>query len=576
MNIHLKKISVFFLVLLIAFPTLGQQKLPRKDRKKQHSDAVASRLFIDGQRFLMLEDFDRAYFYFQKAREIKPDDAAINFKIAEILLRANRVEDAMDYGMRAVSADPDNKYYNLVMAEAFTKQGELEKAAKILESLMANSEENQNYILDLASLYLSMGDADKALDALNRAEDYYGMAEQLTVQKQRIYLRKNDLNSAIREGEKLIEAHPGNSQFVLNLVEILFNNGRTKQALDLVNQSLESYPNQGDLQLAAYALYKDLGEIDRAQSLMLKAFANPDLEGKVKADAFGDVLREVKTVRRDALLDQLEASMRSLHPNDPDVLIVLGDRLMLNDKKGEALDLYKEAIKYSPSNAQVLQAVITTKFELQKEYSDIETYTIIAVDEHPDRPEFWFFDGTAKLAQKKGEEAEISFLKSIEVNRSRNKQLDLLVQASLGDTYHLLGKKEEAFEAYEAVLKSKPDDEHVLNNYAYFLSLSKQDLDKAKSMSERLVKRFPTNSTYLDTHAWVLFQLQDYENAKIYMERALENEEKPSGVMLEHYGDILYHLGNRSEAISFWKQAEGGEETSEFLLKKIKDQTYYD
>lgn len=576
MNIHLKKISVFFLVLLIAFPTLGQQKLPRKDRKKQHSDAVASRLFIDGQRFLMLEDFDRAYFYFQKAREIKPDDAAINFKIAEILLRANRVEDAMDYGMRAVSADPDNKYYNLVMAEAFTKQGELEKAAKILESLMANSEENQNYILDLASLYLSMGDADKALDALNRAEDYYGMAEQLTVQKQRIYLRKNDLNSAIREGEKLIEAHPGNSQFVLNLVEILFNNGRTKQALDLVNQSLEAYPNQGDLQLAAYALYKDLGEIDRAQSLMLKAFANPDLEGKVKADAFGDVLREVKTVRRDALLDQLEASMRSLHPNDPDVLIVLGDRLMLNDKKGEALDLYKEAIKYSPSNAQVLQAVITTKFELQKEYSDIETYTIIAVDEHPDRPEFWFFDGTAKLAQKKGEEAEISFLKSIEVNRSRNKQLDLLVQASLGDTYHLLGKKEEAFEAYEAVLKSKPDDEHVLNNYAYFLSLSKQDLDKAKSMSERLVKRFPTNSTYLDTHAWVLFQLQDYENAKIYMERALENEEKPSGVMLEHYGDILYHLGNRSEAISFWKQAEGGEETSEFLLKKIKDQTYYD
>ncbi|MGY6744461.1 MAG: tetratricopeptide repeat protein [Cecembia sp.] len=576
MNIHLKNISLFFLALLIAFPTLGQQKLPRKERKKQQSDAVASRLFIDGQRFLILEDFDRAYFYFQKAREIKPDDAAINFKIAEILLRANRVDDAMDYGMRAVSADPDNKYYNLVMAEAFTKQGELEKAAKILESLMANSEENQNYILDLASLYLSMGDADKALDALNRAEDYYGMAEQLTVQKQRIYLRKNDLNSAIKEGEKLIEAHPGNSQFVLNLVEILFNNGRTKKALDLVNQSLEAYPNQGDLQLAAYALYKDLGEIELAQSSMLKAFANPDLEGKVKAEAFGDVLREVKTVRRDALLDQLEASMYTLHPNDPDVLIVLGDRLMLNDKKEDALELYKEAIKYSPSNAQVLQAVITTKFELQKEYADIETYTIIAVDEHPDRPEFWFFDGTAKLAQKKGEEAETSFLKSIEVNRSRNKQLDLLVQASLGDTYHLLGKKEEAFEAYESVLKSKPDDEHVLNNYAYFLSLSKQDLDKAKSMSERLVKKFPTNSTYLDTHAWVLFQLQDYENAKIYMERALENEEKPSGVMLEHYGDILYHLGNRSEAISFWKQAEGGEETSEFLLKKIKDQTYYD
>ncbi|EKB48791.1 tetratricopeptide repeat protein [Cecembia lonarensis] len=576
MKINLKNISLFILAFLVAIPLMGQEKLSRKERKQQHSEAVASRLFIDGQRFLILEDFERAYFYFQKAREIKPDDAAINFKIAEILLRANRVDEAMEYGMKAVAGDPDNKYYNLVMAEAFTKQGELEKAAGILESLMANSEENQNYILDLASLYLSIGDADKALEALNRAEDFYGMAEQLTVQKQRIYLRKNNLNAAIKEGEKLIEAHPGNSQYVLNLVEILFNNGRTNQALNLVNSSLEAYPNQGDLQLAAYALYKDLGEVDRAESLILQAFANPDLEGKVKSEAFGDILREPKTVRRDSLLDKLSASMESLHPYDPDVLTVLGDRMMFENKKEEALRLYMEAINRSPSNAQVLQAVITTKFELQKEYSDIETYTIIAVDEHPERAEFWFFDGTAKLAQKKAEEAEDSFLKSIEVNRARNKQLDLLVQASLGDTYHQLGEKEKAFEAYEEVLKSKPDDEHVLNNYAYFLSLAKQDLEKAKSMSERLVKRFPENSTYLDTHAWVLFQMKDYENAKIYMEKALENEDKPSGVMLEHYGDILYHLGNRNEAISFWKQAEGGEETSEFLLKKIKDQKYYD
>lgn len=576
MKINLKNISLFILAFLVAIPLMGQEKLSRKERKQQHSEAVASRLFIDGQRFLILEDFERAYFYFQKAREIKPDDAAINFKIAEILLRANRVDEAMEYGMKAVAGDPDNKYYNLVMAEAFTKQGELEKAAGILESLMANSEENQNYILDLASLYLSIGDADKALEALNRAEDFYGMAEQLTVQKQRIYLRKNNLNAAIKEGEKLIEAHPGNSQYVLNLVEILFNNGRTNQALNLVNSSLEAYPNQGDLQLAAYALYKDLGEVDRAESLILQAFANPDLEGKVKSEAFGDILREPKTVRRDSLLDKLAASMESLHPYDPDVLTVLGDRMMFENKKEEALRLYMEAINRSPSNAQVLQAVITTKFELQKEYSDIETYTIIAVDEHPERAEFWFFDGTAKLAQKKAEEAEDSFLKSIEVNRARNKQLDLLVQASLGDTYHQLGEKEKAFEAYEEVLKSKPDDEHVLNNYAYFLSLAKQDLEKAKSMSERLVKRFPENSTYLDTHAWVLFQMKDYENAKIYMEKALENEDKPSGVMLEHYGDILYHLGNRNEAISFWKQAEGGEETSEFLLKKIKDQKYYD
>lgn len=576
MNINFKVIILFILASTLSFSVISQEGLSKKEKKRQLQEARASRLFIEGQRFLILEDYDRAYFYFQKAREISPNAAAINFKIAEILLRANRIEDALQYGMRAVAEDPDNKYYNLVMAEVYTKQGQLLEAAKILEGLMANSEENQNYILDLASLYLSAGDLDNALSALNRAEEYYGVVEQLTLQKQRIYLRKNNLNAAVQEGEKLIDAHPGNSQYVLNLVEILFNNGRTNQAIDLVNKSLEAYPNQPDLQLAAYALYKEKGDIEKAESLVIEAFSNPDLEGKVKAEAFGDMIREVRTVRRDSLMDILEQSMRQYNANDPDVLSVLGDRQLINNRNQEALVLYQASLDLNPANSQVLQAVITGMFELQKDYEEIEKYTVMAVDEFPERAEFWFFDGTAKLTQKKGEEAEASFLKAIETNRGRNIQLELLVKASLGDTYHMVGKKQEAFDIYEEVLASRPEDEHVLNNYAYFLSLSKKDLEKAKSMSERLVKKFPNNATYLDTHAWVLFQLKDYENAKKYMERALENEKSPSGVMWEHYGDILYHLGNRNEAISYWKKAEGGDETSEFLLKKIKDQKYYD
>jgi tetratricopeptide (TPR) repeat protein len=575
-NINQKILSFFLLFFLLGISGFAQEKLSKKQRNNQLDEAKASRLFIDGQRYLMLEDFDRSYFYFQKARELSPNSAAINFKIAELLLRANRVDDAVDYGMRAVQADPDNKYYNLVMAEVYSKQGQPQKAAEILENLMANSEENQNYILDLASLYLASGDFDNALKALDRAEEYYGIAEQLTLQKQRIYLRKNDLKSAIGEGEKLIDANPGNSQYVLNLVEILFNNGRIDQALDLINQSLYNYPNQPDLHLAAYALYKEKGDIDRSEELIKMAFSNPDLEGRVKAEAFSDILQENKTVRRDALLDELEGYLKGLHSNDADVLTIVGDRFLFSNEKLEALELYRKALLINPSNEQVLQGVITLMFELGKDYSEIEDYTSIAVDEFPKRPDFWFFDGTSKLAQKKGEEAEVSFLTALEVNEGKNKQLELLIKASLGDTYHLVGKSDAAFESYQEVLKVRPDDEHVLNNYAYYLSLKKQDLEKAKEMSGLLVRKFPTNSTYLDTYAWVLFQLKDYENAKIYMERALENEEKPSGVMLEHYGDILYHLGKRSEAISFWKKAEGGEETSEFLYKKIKDQRYYD
>jgi tetratricopeptide (TPR) repeat protein len=555
---------------------LPAQKMPRKAKKQELEQIRANRLFIDGQRYMMLEDFDRAYFYFKKSLEIAPNEPATNFKIAEILLRANQVDEALTYGMKAVEADPSNKYYRLVMAEVFSKQGQPAKAAQILEELMANTTENQNYILDLASLYLAAGDFDNALKALDRAEDYYGVIDQLIFQKQRIYLRRNNLKATIEEGKKLINSSPGNAQYVVTLVEILFNNGKSQEAIDLIEENLKAYPNQAELQMAAYALYREKGDRLTAEDFIKTAFANPDLDPTVKAKAFAEILQEMKTERRERLLDQLQASMLELNPNDADVLTVVGDRFLFAGEREKALELYRKSLQINPSNAQVLQGVITNLFESSQDFSTIETYTIMAVDEFPDKPEFWFFDGTAKLALKKGDAAVESLEKSIEVNRGRNKQLDLLTKASLGDALHQAGKKEQAFATYEKVLAEKPDDEHVLNNYAYFLSLARTELEKAKKMSEGLVKRFPKNATYLDTHAWVLFQLKEYEDAKKYMELALENEENPSGVMWEHYGDILYHLGKRSEALSFWKKAANGDDISEFLNKKIRDQKYYD
>lgn len=563
--------------LLISGEAFAQKKLSKKERKQEAREARADRLFIEGEKYMMLEDFEKAYYFFDKALELKPDAGAINFKLAEILARANQHEDALEYGQKAVDADPENKYYHLLMAEVYSKQKRPEKAAEILSELIENTDNSEQYILDLASIYLSTQQFDKALDALNRAEEYYGVIEQLSVQKQRIYLRQNNLEAAIKEGEKLIEANPGNSRFVLALVEVLYNNNRIDDALATVNRSLEDYPNQPDLHLATYTLLKKKEEVDRARFHLFKAFANPELEGKVKAETFSDILqKDIKTSDREALLDSLSSLMVQHNTKDPEVYTILGDRGLYNQQNEKALAYYQKSIELEPANARVIQGTISLMFELGKDFADIEQYTVIGVDEFPEKPEFWFFDGTAKLAQKKHAEAESSLTQGLELNKGKNKQLDLMIFGQLGDTYHALGKHEEAFEAYEKVLAEQPNNEHILNNYAYYLSLEKRELDKARSMSEKLVKQFPTNATYLDTHAWVLFQLGEYEEAARYMKQALDNEEEPSGVMWEHYGDILYHLGQKEEALEYWKKALPGDDTSDLLNKKIKDKKYYE
>ena len=566
---------VFF--IFVGLPQgFSQEKLSKKEAKQQENQTRGSRYFVEGEKSLVLGDFDKAYFYFQKAKEFSPEEPAISYKIAEVLVRTNQAEKALPYAESAALADPENKYYSLMVAEIYTNLKQPLKAAEILDRLTSDSEKNQQYNLDLASIYLQAGEFDKALVVLDRAEEYYGVREPFTMQKQRIYLRKNDLASAISEGQKLIDASPGNATYVLNQVEILYNNGKLDQALALVEGEIAKYPNQPELRMAAYTLQKEKGNLAVANDYLISGIENPDLDPEVKSKTFLSLLNEMQTLQRDQLLDRMELSMLAQHPTDPMILEAVGQRRKQEGKMPEAISLFKQSLKANPKNASLLEQVILNSFGENADFNELETYTTMGVDEFPEAPEFWFYDGVVKSAQKKDSIAVESLLKALELNAGKNPQLEQVAYGSLGNSLYNLQEKDSAYTYFDKALKLNPNDEQVLNNYAYFLSLDKKNLEKARQMSEKVVKKYPSNSTYLDTYAWVLFQMGIYEEAQKYMELAIQNDPNPSGVVMEHYGDILYHVGKVSDAVSWWKKVAGNPEASVNLPKKIKEGKYYE
>ena len=89
-----------------------------------------------------------------------------------------------------------------------------------------------------------------------------------------------------------------------------------------------------------------------------------------------------------------------------------------------------------------------------------------------------------------------------------------------------------------------------------------------------MLEKSPNEPAYLDTYAWVLYQIKDYENARKYMEKALLKTS--DATIVEHYGDVLFQLGNKQEALVQWKKAREGEGYSELLNKKISDKKLYE
>ena len=154
--------------------------------------------------------------------------------------------------------------------------------------------------------------------------------------------------------------------------------------------------------------------------------------------------------------------------------------------------------------------------------------------------------------------------------------------AVMGDILHQKGQTQEAFVAYDSCLVWKDDNIGCLNNYAYYLSELGEQLDKAEQMSYRTIKAEPKNATYLDTYAWILFMQQRYSEAKIYIDQTLQYDKDTSAVLLEHAGDIYYHVGEKEQALVFWQQAldrssaqsEVKDDRKQILIRKIKLKKY--
>jgi Tfp pilus assembly protein PilF len=148
--------------------------------------------------------------------------------------------------------------------------------------------------------------------------------------------------------------------------------------------------------------------------------------------------------------------------------------------------------------------------------------------------------------------------------------------SSLADLHHSIGNDNVSDSLYEKVLSIDSANVLVLNNYAYYLSVRKVKLEKAKKMSLKCNKLEQDNGTYQDTYAWVLYQLSEYEMAKEWILKSLANGSDSSAVVVEHYGDILYQLGDKEGAINQWKRASKLGEASKFLLQKIEEEKLYE
>ena len=237
-------------------------------------------------------------------------------------------------------------------------------------------------------------------------------------------------------------------------------------------------------------------------------------------------------------------------------------------KTNKAKQYFLKYLHYS-SPHEVMLLSIAPYFESLGDYSNASLSVDKLLQIYPQNIEYLLY--SAYISRKRGDDqwANQILEKVLIIDPTHREAL-----YSLGVSYYDLGDFEKTKETFERLIQTYPQTADYYNFLGYTLAEKNMDLLKAKSLIEKALNFDPDNEAYLDSLAWVFYQLKNYSKAQEYIDQAIvwmEKKKQNDPIIYEHAGDIYRELGRIDSAIEYWQKCLAlNYEHSDFVREKMK------
>ncbi len=574
------------LLVFVGFSAIAQKEKKKKAVSPQSNEMrlrEAEFFFTEGEKYFMLEDYTKALLFFQRVIELNPENPTVYYKNAEILSKSNKDDDLERAALsieNALRLEKKNKYFYLLASNIYNSMANFSKAEQVLETMMKEINGTEEYLYELAAIYQYDKKPDEAVKVYNRAESVMGINEVSSLQKLKIFLEAGKINEAIEEGEKLMSAYPDEERYAMGFAETLAQKGQVKRAVEIMETYLVNHPEAGTAKILLAGFYRQNGQEVKARELLKAAFldASVDISSKVIVLSTYNTLINQNHARSTTdsslesfaldLFDELKAN----YDDEPNVHVVGGDLYIALRRNDDAQREYIKAIQKGTSSFEAWQNLLGLQSEANQ-FDSLIVYSERGMEVFPNQGMLYYFNGYAHIRKKHYRDATTALEQAKRLSSS-NPAFVSDINGMLGDAYNGTKEYGKSDASFDEALSFNPNNDFVLNNYSYFLALRKENLEKAERMAGLAVKNEPNNSSYLDTYAWVLYMREKYKEAKKVMERAMGQPDVTS-THFEHYGDILFQLGEVEAAVKQWEKARSMTSQHDLIDKKIANRRLY-
>jgi tetratricopeptide (TPR) repeat protein len=583
--------NILILIILAGFTLLAgcknqqsattSQREPQRIREVSQIEQLESTArLIEATKQRILGNHANAVVLYAEAARIDPRNSAALYELAKLHIQQGYSNEAEKFAIQAVLLEPDNKYYNLLLADILFLQNKNDQGLRVHDHLARIYPHDLDIQITKLSSLIYMNRFNEAIKLFDHLESVGGFNPEMSVQKQRVLMEMERPDLALKEAKRLVEIFPQEIAFLEMLAELYNENDQREEAYKVYQQMLEIQPDSplANLLLADY--YRSIGDEERSFDQLKNAFSTPllELDGKARIMASYYYMGQEDTLYSRQAMELCKLLIET-HPEEAQAHAIYGDFLYREGELIEARNYYYTAASLDPSELNYWQQILSIDASMENFSSMAETSSK-ALDYFFEQPVLYFFNGIAHLQLKNYHEAIEALKSGRDLSESQPELLNQFL-VLLGDTYFKLKDNVNSFQHYEEALAVNPDNAYALNNYSYYLSQINQNLEKASRMSARSLELEPGNASFQDTYGWIQYKKGDYQQAKIWIGKAIENSEDPSAVVFEHYGDVLYKLGNKEDAVHYWKKAleyqnDDEDDVSEFLEKKILEGKLYE
>lgn len=496
--------------------------------------------------------------YYLKALESDPNHGATNYELAT--LAAPNV--ALPYSVKAYIEDTTNYWYCGQLAEIYSSLRDYNKAIELGEKLTRLRTDSDDPLRNLATYYYYNNNIDQAMALIDTLKTRFGENPDVALlHSNMIRNLKEPTPEMVKEVEDYVTLYDDIPNFVIVLGDIYLRMGLSDKAVESYKRAKEIEPRELRGDVALFDFYYKRQNQGEAIKYLPSLFRAPEIDLKAKMELYKEMVETNVYLYRNFYnyVDDASMSLMQSYPTNMDVRKLYSEHLLRKGELKGAMDFHKSGLDAGIYDFESFQMIMEIE-AYNKNYDSMKVYIDRGLSLFPDKKRELNMANVSYYSMTNQYPKAIALIEQ-EIKEISGDSLLGVYYGTMGDLYHSAGKNKQAYKAYDKALKYDPENIMVLNNYSYYLSIEEKDLDRALKMSLIVLNKEPSNSTFIDTYAWILYKLGRYNEAREIIAKAVALDTTKSSALVLHYGDILYKLGQRSSAESYWKKAlEYGED----------------